>query len=389
MKVIIHRGTHQIGGCIAEIQTNQAKILIDFGMELDHGDVSEGILIEGVTTGKESVEGIFFTHYHGDHIGLYNYVLPEIPLYMGKATKEIFLVLQKRMNNFLTERIEKAITFSVGVALWIKDIKITPFLVDHSAYDSYMFLIEADGKRVLHTGDFRVHGFRGKGLYKTIEKYIGKIDLLIIEGTTLSRPETKMDSERDLVQKAKKVIMDNKYVFVLCSSTNIDRIAGMYSATPQGKYFICDSYQKEIIDIAKKYGKEHSTLYAFDKALVYGDNLLSKLIERGFCMLIRNNTQFKEIIDKFDKEKSMIIYSMWDGYLEDSKTKLKNFLLGKRWMQLHTSGHASQEDIETVCNLLEPKIGIIPIHTTSVDSIENMNLNYSIIRLSDGEILDL
>ncbi|MGN1104695.1 MAG: hypothetical protein ACI4QI_07475, partial [Candidatus Coproplasma sp.] len=40
----------------------------------------------------------------------------------------------------------------------IGEIKVTPFLCDHSAYDSYMLLFEAYGQSVLYTGDFRFHG---------------------------------------------------------------------------------------------------------------------------------------------------------------------------------------------------------------------------------------
>ena len=33
MEIIIHRGTHQIGGCATEIRTSQSRIIIDFGEE--------------------------------------------------------------------------------------------------------------------------------------------------------------------------------------------------------------------------------------------------------------------------------------------------------------------------------------------------------------------
>ena len=36
--------------------------------------------------------------------------------------------------------------------------RITPYLMDHSAYDSYAVLIESDGQRVFYTGDLRGHG---------------------------------------------------------------------------------------------------------------------------------------------------------------------------------------------------------------------------------------
>ena len=35
---------------------------------------------------------------------------------------------------------------------------ITPYLMDHTAAESFAFLIESDGKRVIYTGDYREHG---------------------------------------------------------------------------------------------------------------------------------------------------------------------------------------------------------------------------------------
>lgn len=75
-------------------------------------------------------------------------------------------------------------------------MKITPYIVDHSAYNSFMLLIEAEGKKVLHTGDFRNHGYKGVILEKTL-KEIGKIDALITEGTTLSREQIKSKTEKE------------------------------------------------------------------------------------------------------------------------------------------------------------------------------------------------
>ena len=39
-----------------------------------------------------------------------------------------------------------------------------------------------------------------------------------------------------------------KYVFVMCSSTNIDRIMGIWQNMPTDKVLICDAYQKRILD---------------------------------------------------------------------------------------------------------------------------------------------
>lgn len=108
-----------------------------------------------------------------------------------------------------------------------------PLAVDHSAYEAYMFLIEAQGKTVLHTGDYRLHGFKGKGVLTALEKYVGQVDVLITEGTTLSRPGQPVVTERDVEQQAAALMGENKCVFLLCSATNIDRLAAFCAAAKQ------------------------------------------------------------------------------------------------------------------------------------------------------------
>ena len=66
MQIIIHRGTHQIGGCATEIRTGNTRILIDFGAELPdaEGNVSlDTLKINGLNCGKSDFDGVFFTHY--------------------------------------------------------------------------------------------------------------------------------------------------------------------------------------------------------------------------------------------------------------------------------------------------------------------------------------
>ena len=86
-------------------------------------------------------------------------------------------------------------TVSVG------DIRVTPYYVSHSAADAYMFVIECDGKKILHTGDFRDHGYLGKYLKGVLRKYVVEkhIDVLITEGTMLARNDERMMSEEDAI----------------------------------------------------------------------------------------------------------------------------------------------------------------------------------------------
>lgn len=269
MQIVIHRGTHQIGGCCTEIRTDQARILIDFGDELpEPGQVSRPLELEGVTHGKPDCGGVFFTHYHGDHVGQLSRILPGIPLYMGEVAKEILSLYQQRVSAHhpaaTAETLAAIRPLHPLGRVRVGDMQVTPLAVDHSAYDAYMFLIEAQGKRILHTGDYRLHGFQGKGVLTALEKYVGQVDVLITEGTTLSRTGQKTVTEGDVEREAIGLLREHKYVFLLCSSTNIDRLAAFAAAAKKvGRLFVCDGYQKSVLDVVAQHGGKRSALYDF------------------------------------------------------------------------------------------------------------------------------
>lgn len=381
MKIIVHRGTHQIGGCVTEIQSNKGtRIAIDIGENLpsQNQEVTQELNIEGLTIqGQNNFKAVFITHYHGDHIGLYHKILPQIPIYMGKISKEIYKILQTRLAKakIISEedlaRIEHFKTYQIPEKITIDDITITPIEVDHSAFNSHMFLIEADGKRVLHTGDFRTHGQRGSKVLEAIEKYVGQVDCLICEGTTLSREKRSCMTENELQRKAKEIFQDNQYTFLMCSSTNIDRIAAIHKATLQtNRLFICDNYQKEVLMYIDSIAR--SDLYKFKgKVLSYDENILDMMKDRGFVMLVRDNYISKEVMKKFPK--STFVYSQWEGYLNPEFVEYKTMqeFVPNDAIHLHTSGHADYEAIKNVCQLVKPKI-LIPIHGENPEAFREM-----------------
>lgn len=394
MQITIHRGAHQIGGCCTEIRTEQSRILIDFGDELpEPGQVSRPLELEGVTHGRADCGGVFFTHYHGDHVGQLSRILPGIPLYMGGAAKEIFSLYQQRIAAHhpaaTAETLDAIRSLHPLGRVQVGDILVTPLAVDHSAYDAYMFLIEAQGKKLLHTGDYRLHGFRGKGVMTALKKYAGQVDVLITEGTTLSRQGQPVVTERDVEQQAAELMRAKKYVFLLCSSTNIDRLAAFFAAAKKtGRLFVCDSYQKSVLDVVTRYSGEKSPLYDFSRALTYGQNLLPLMAQRGFCMPIRGGEWAKSLAQRFDPTQSLFVYSMWPGYLE-REPELKEFVESQNWTVLHASGHGSPEQIKAVCDVVQPRLGVIPIHTDAPERLAEAVAPSPVIPLADEAVYEL
>jgi ribonuclease J len=423
--ITIHRGTRQIGGCVTEITAANNRVFIDFGENLP-GNISPSLPIEGLTVGDGSKSTLFITHYHGDHIGRLADVLPDVSVYMGKTAKAIHLNLIERTDKEKLPLFERIQTFEPGELVIAGDIFIMPLMIDHSAFDAYMFIIEADGKRVLHTGDFRLHGVRsGKTLFM-LKNYAKNIDYIVCEGTTISRSGEPPMSEHKLRRKAAEMMNTAKYVFVMCSSTNIDRIGAFYHANPKGRLFVCDAYQKKQLDTVRQGHADKSDYYDFRYVLDYAPNLDELMTEKGFCMLVRQGEFFQRVMEKFKKKCVMglisehrfggrtigvyhnflVIYSMWTGYLDERAKNqgLIDFLkpyqlsvsdagLAKKLLApheynfhiLHTSGHASPEDIKKLYETINPKCGIIPIHTDAPEMFEKLIPDGTIILLDDGE----
>lgn len=413
--IMIHRGSSQIGGCCTQISTGESRLLIDFGANLPGTDQNAGIKDSEMfqkVFGQAEKSAVLFTHYHGDHYGLFKEIPHDIPMYIGSLAKDILRILVPYMDREEEKKglpvVERMGTYEAGT--WIMPapgIRVLPLYVDHSALDSYMFYIRVSGKSILFTGDFRGHGIvsqRGR-LERVLKTYVpGPVDVLITEGTMFSRLEEAKNlpvkSEQELGREARKLFEKHKYNFVLVSSTNLDSIMEFYHNTPKKLRFVCDFYQAQILITAMRGmerkgnfpeyqpSKQHPVVWVYGKpdsrwAILrqIGDSMKNPLWFRsvteeeleqdGFVMLTRKNTHpedyispFERLRDKFFDRDGQIIYSMWEGYLKEDHADghLLRFIGGRPYESLHTSGHAYVETIAGLISLVNPKI-IIPMHT--------------------------
>ena len=389
MQITIYRAT-QIGGQITRISTAHASIIIDLGHNLpNHAEDEDAYDNDrAIAEITKDCSAILYTHYHGDHIGLFHHVPNNIPQYIGEVAKQVVCrkykqlcclrapSLQQKYCRALTVA-SKMHTFHENQTLHFGDIIVTPYFASHSAYDAYMFLIEADGKRILHTGDFRGHGYLSKGLLPIIQKYIGQVDALIIEGTMLARKDETILTERALSQKAVELMKEHKYVFVHCSSTDMERLASFKNATRSmfpKRPLLADEYQKDILALFSETAGKKSPCFDFGKIYTYSEKnpkLKAWMQEKGFTMFIRASASFNRLLDLIlpmlpVEGKPLLIYSMWDGYINRDGTRNEDYVyLQKRFaevVQLHTSGHAMADTLRRVCELTNPRLAILPIH---------------------------
>ena len=381
MKVNVIRGKNQIGGNIIEISTDNTKILLDAGLELDNDKQDELPDISALFE-YAGYDAVFVSHYHGDHLGLVYKAHKDIPIYIGESSYNIIKASDNYKGN---ETIAPKGFLRHKEEIVVGDITVTPFLCDHSAFDSYMLLCRSGEESVLYTGDFRSNG--RKPFNMLLNSLPKKINKLVCEGTTFSRNGYFAETEKSLEEKAVKLFSENKGpVFILQSSMNIDRIVTMYRAAKRtDRVFLEDAYMAGITTAAGKHipNPKFSDVYAFitspskyDFVSEYkrvGKDRISKM---HFVMCVRTSMlpYLKSLSEKMSFEDGLLIYSFWSGYKNDEK--IKAFLseckaMGLEIETLHTSGHADENAVRKLIDTVNPDV-IIPVHTENAERFKEI-----------------
>lgn len=433
MKIKIHRGLEQIGGCITEISTKTSRVFIDMGQNLPgNGEQTtpeeDKKMVEGFfKNNPKTHEAVIYTHAHEDHVGLFNYVPNDVPQYIGEGGKKILIAkydlikkgheLESGLASAMSahndseshkasyervartiqedkEKIRKLHTFRTWQRtkphaqphfFEVGNIRITPFFNCHSIYDSYMLLIEADGKRIWHTGDYRAHGYMGKGLIPTLRRYATDIDILITEGTMLSRDDECIH-EREVSRKMAGVMDAFKYVVVLASATDIERLASIKEAAKKTRkdLYICSGYMKQTMQIFTRHEAEASKgLFAFHPKYVgYENSKIHAMQKKGFVLVtgVTHQAFVEELCKDMDPSEVLLIYSSWDGYYKDPEQvkvnpRYKMFRDAfHNVVDIHTSGHADRKTIKQVIETVNPKEAIIGIHKDKGQTLESLEL---------------
>lgn len=430
MKLIIHRGTTEIGGTCVEVFTEKSRIVIDFGLPLVNakkepfdskvliGKSPEELRrlkilpsVSGLYKDEErSVDAILISHSHMDHYGLLRYVHPGIPIYMSEGAKTLVEV----SDIFTPHKIGKINTKIIDKRkkLTIEDFEIFPYLVDHSAFDALAFMIKADGKKIFYSGDFRGHGRKSELYRRMVSKPPKGIDCLLLEGSMIGRGEQLFKDEQAVQARMEKVLKATPNIkFLFASSQNIDRIVSAYKACLKTNHvFVIDIYTAYILDclrkvsknipqfnwrnIRVKFMKSHADslaqnasvklLYAYNARKIEIDEI--NAIKDKVLMLARDNSIFPILVKNIKGiEGAKIIYSMWEGYLTD---KFKD-LVAQKGLDIetvHTSGHATIQDLKVFAEALNPG-RLIPIHTFEAGQYPALFRNVKI--LQDREVFNV
>jgi len=430
----IHRGTKEIGGSCVEVWSSNTRIILDMGMplvddkqeqfnfkEYKNLDVNELVKqkilpnVKGVYNSEDNlIDGVLISHPHLDHYGFINFVNENVNIFLGEATHKLieisnlFTHSNYQINNYTY--FEKEKPFQIG------DFKITPYWNDHSAFDSYSFLIEANGKSIFYSGDFRDHGRKSKVFKWFLRNAPQNVDYLLLEGTTIGRKTIKDKTEIEIENELFNVFSGSEKInLIYTAGQNIDRLVSIFKAAQKAKkLFVIDVYVASILTELSKFSKlpfpsksfknikvmfpyysckklkddgNEKVLYQFKKYKITKEEISDQA--NKIVMIVRPS--MKKDLAKIDNLKDgNLIYSMWEGYLQKAYTSkfieyFKN--LNFKIYNIHTSGHADIEALQKMVDAINPK-NIIPIHTFESNSYQNI-FKSNVTQCTDGDVINV
>ena len=390
MKIIVHRGTAQIGGTCIEVATDATRIILDCGWPLEDAADQGPPAVPGLFAPGTRPDAVLLTHAHPDHTGFITEMPPDVPIYATVGTSKMMLAgsyytpngVKIPRDRFCEVAVPKpreaSRSFPIG------DLNVTAYPVDHSAYDSVAYLVEHGGKRVLYTGDLRFHG-RKPGMSQRLSRELrGKLDLLITEGTNVGRASAGLRTEAEVEARALEVARAHpSLVMVAFSPQNIDRFVSFYRAAKRaGRTFVGDHYLLGVLhllalrslpkpgiadDLRFYFAKQRNRIAKIEpfagERTITRDEILAE--PHRYIMLTRPSIlrDFAGVLPP----KTQVLYGMWSGYRERPDWREAEAMIadaGGEIASCHASGHAHELPLFSFIGELEPA-KILPVHTTS------------------------
>lgn len=383
LKIIPLGGLGEIGKNIMVLQYNHDMIVIDgglmfpedemLGIDLVIPDIS--YLIEN----REKIRGIVLTHGHEDHIGALPYILREInvPVYGTKLTLGLLDAKLKESN--FSDKV-KTHCIRAGNSIQLGVFQIQFIRVSHSIADAVALGIKTPVGTVVHTGDFKLDQTPVNNQMVDYHKFaeLGKQGVLVMlsDSTNAERPGYTL-SERMVGETFDETFRNAKERIIIASfASNIQRIqqAITTAARYRRKVAVVGRSMVNVVNISRELGYldiPQGTLIELeeikslpkDKVVILSTGSqgepMSALTRMAMCdhrnveiipgdtVIISaspipgNEKMVHRIIDNLFKQGADVIYESFSG--------------------VHVSGHASQEELKLMLNLVRPKF-FIPVH---------------------------
>ena len=411
-------GLGEVGKNMMVVEYGDDIIIVDAGVMFPDDEMYGVDLVIPDTSyladKKDRIRGILITHGHEDHIGGLPYVLPMLgfpPIYATRLTHGLIMVKLKE-HRLLEKTVINVVTPGDHVQLGESDVEF--FRVNHSIPDATGVVIHTPAGAVVHTGDYKFDYTPVDGKPADIGTLarIGNEGVLLMMGDS-----TRIESPG--FTPSERVINDS-----------FDKIF----ANAPGRIIIATfasliSRVQQVVDVAARYERFVALV---GRSMV---NNVQMAIELGYLNVPKGTLIRAEDINKFRPDQVTIICTGSQGEPTSALTrianqdhrlvhiqagdtivlsatpvpgneKMVNRTINNLFRQgaevyyqaiatVHVSGHAAQEELKLMLNLVRPKF-FMPVHGEYRQLVLHAKLAYAlgipedhIVVAEDGDIIEV
>ena len=362
-------GLGEIGKNMTVFRYGNDMILLDAGLMFPEDDMlGIDLVIPDITylvENQDKLRGIFLTHGHEDHIGALPYILKQldVPVYGTALTLGI---LEGRLEEAGVSTANLNVIKS-GDRIRAGAFKLEFMRVNHSIPDAIGIAIHTPIGLIIHTGDFKIDQTPVDGQVMELNRFAEYGDrgvlLLMADSTNAERPgytpSEKMVGET----------FDNEFrhaenrIIIATFSSNVHRIQQ-----------ICDTavrYKRKVAVIGRSMQNVEGTIIDIDETRNYTNDKIVIICtgSQGEPMsaLTRMSMGENRKVQIVPGDTVIISASPIPGNEKMVSNTINHlYMLGAEVVYekangVHVSGHASQEELKIMQNLVRPKF-FMPVH---------------------------
>jgi ribonuclease J len=378
-------GLGEFGMNMLALRTGDDILVIDAGLMFPEQELlGVDIVIPDITylkQNKRMVRAIVLTHAHEDHIGAIPYILGDlnVPIY---GTQFTMALVRKKLEEHGLLDSAKLHVVSPGDTTSLGPFQIEYLRVTHSTIDCVALAVRTPAGVIIHTGDFKIDPTPVDGKPFDLHAFAryGQEGVLALfsDSTNVERPGFT-PSERAVVVRLEELFRAApERVVVSCFSSSIHRIQQVIDvARAVGrKIGIVGRSMVDNIEIAHGLGKltipdgsmvRPQDIRGFDRrklvVLASGTqaepmSALSRVsVDNHRLMSIAENDTVI-LSSRLIPGNEKAIFRMIDHFF---RRRVLVYYESGRSAPIHVSGHASQEEMKILLQLVRPKY-FVPLH---------------------------
>ena len=416
VQIIPLGGLGEIGKNMTAFRYGDDMILIDAGLMFPEDDMlGIDLVIPDISyliENQDKLKGIFLTHGHEDHIGALPYVMKQIdcPVY-GTALTLGILEGRLKENGVSSENCR---IIKPGDKITAGAFKLDFIRVNHSIPDAIAIAINTPIGTIIHTGDFKIDHTPVDGQVTEFNKFAEYGDrgvlALLADSTNAERPG--FTPSEKMVGKT----FDDEFryaknrIIVATFSSNVHRIQQVIDAALKydRKVAVIGRSMVNVVNIAKELGYlkapegeiidiDETHNYTPDKIVIITTGSQGEPMSALTRMAMNDHKK----VDIMPGHTVIISATPIPGNEKlvsrtiDHLYKLGADVIYEKSNGVHVSGHASQEEIKLMHNLVRPKF-FIPVHGEFRHLIKHANLAQSlgmpkenIVIAENGSVIEL